>query len=120
MVQVLDLPAGNLEQPVSHMSSMICLSPHNTDHHLGCAGEIYIADGYIGWLCMYYGEPGRSLDWRTALLQNSLPNQESQLFQNYVGSGVCLFPDPLAGLSMKGFVQGLHLASLYPARLFVR
>ena len=69
---------------------------------------------------MYYGEPGRSLDRQTAFFQNSLPNWEFWLFQNYVGSGVCLFLDPLAGLSMKGFVQGLHLASLYPVRLLGR
>ena len=66
MVQVLDLPAGNPEQPVSRMSSMICLSPHNTDHHLGHTGVIYTVDGYIGWLHMYYG--GRSLDQQTVLL----------------------------------------------------
>ena len=55
------LLAGNLEQPVSHMSSTICLSPHNTFHHLGHAGVIYTVDTYIGWLHMYYGEPSRSL-----------------------------------------------------------
>ena len=102
-----------------HMSSTICLSLHNTYHRLGHAGVIYIVDGYIGWLRTYYGEPGRSLDLRTALLWNSLPNWEFQLCWNYIGSGVCLFLDPLAGLSVKGFLQGLHLASLYPVRLFV-
>ena len=120
MVQVLDLLAGNPEQLVTRMSSTICLSLCSTDHHLGHASGIYIVDGYIGWLHMYYGEPCRNLDWQTALLWNSLPNWEFWLFQNYVGAGVCLFLDPLAGLSMKGFVQGLHPASLYPARLFVR
>ena len=117
MVQVPDLPAGNLEQPLTH--SKICLSLCSTNHHLGHAGGIYIVDGYIGWLCMYYGEPGRSLDRQTALLWNSLPNWEFWLFHNYVRSGVFLFPDPLAGLSMMGFVQGLDQASLYPVRLFV-
>ena len=119
MVQVLDLPAGNLEQPVSHMSGTFCRSPCNTDHCLGHLSEIYILDGYIGWLHMYYGEPGRSPSWQTALLPNSHPNQEFQFFQNYVWSGICLVPDPLASLSMKGFVQGLHPASLYPERLTV-
>ena len=119
MVQVLDLLAGNLEQPVCRMSHTICLSQHNTDHRLECAGVIYIVDRYIGWLCTYYGEPGRSLDQRTALLRNSLPNWEFWLCQNYIGSGVCLFLDPLAGLSVKGFLQVLRLASLYPVRLFV-
>ena len=113
MVQVLDLPAGNLEQPVSHMIGTICQSPPKTDRHLGHASEIYILDGYIGWLCMYYGEPDKNLNRQTALLQNSPPNREFQFFQNYVWSGICLSPDPLAGLSMKGFVQGLCLASLY-------
>ena len=116
MVQVLDLPAGNLEQPVCCMSHTICLFLHNTDHHLGLAGVIYIVEGYIGWLQMYYAEPGRSLDQQTALLRNSLPNQEFRVCRNYVGSGVL---DPLAGPSMKGILQGLHLASLYPVRLFV-
>ena len=94
------------------MSCTICLSPHNTFHHLGHAGVIYTVDGHIDWLCTYYGEPGRSLDQRTALPQNSLPNWEFRLCQNYVGSGVCLFLDPLPGLSVKGFLQVLHLASL--------
>ena len=105
MVQVLDLPAGNPEQPVTRMSSTICLSPHSTGHHLGHTSGIYIVDGYIGWLCMY--EPGRRPNWQTALLGNSPPNWEFQFFQNYVGSGICLVPDPLAGLSVKEFVQGL-------------
>ena len=119
MVQVLDLPASNLEQPVSHMSSTICLSPQNIFHRREHAGVIYIVVGYIGWLHMYYGEPGRSLNWQTVLLQNSLTNQQFWLFQDYVGSGVCLFLDLLAGLSVKGFLQVLRLASLYPVRLFV-
>ena len=68
---------------------------------------------------MYYGALSRSLDRRTILLLNSLPDQEFQLFQNYVGPGVCLFLDPLAGLSVKGFQQELCLASLYPVWLFV-
>ena len=119
MVQVLDLPAGNLEQPVSRMSSMICRSPHNTDHHLGHASEIYIIDGYIGWLHTCYDKPGRNLNWQTALLGNSPPNQEFRFSQNCVGSGVCLVSDPLAGLSVKGLVQGLCLASLYPEWLTV-
>ena len=34
MVQVLGLLAGNLEQPVSHMSSMLCQLPRNTSHRL--------------------------------------------------------------------------------------
>ena len=34
MVQVLDLPASNLEQPVSRMSSMLCQLPRSTSHHL--------------------------------------------------------------------------------------
>ena len=119
MVQVLDLLAGNLEQPVSHVSSMFCQSPCNTDHHLGHEGRIYNLDGYIGWLHMYYGVLGMSLSRQTALVQNSPPNQEFRLFQNYVRPGVCLVPDPLTGLSMKGFVQGLHLASLYPERLTI-
>ena len=76
MVQVLDLLASNPEQPVSRMGSTICLSPCSTDHHLEHASGIYILDGYIGWLCMYYGEPGRSLDRQTALLWNSPPNGE--------------------------------------------
>ena len=76
MVQVLDLLAGNLEQPVSHMIGTICQSPHNTGGHLGHASEIYILDGYIGWLCMYYGEPGKNLSQQTALLPNSPPNWE--------------------------------------------
>ena len=101
------------------MSCTICLFLHNTDHHLGHAGVIYIADGYIGWLHTYYGEPDRSLDRRTVLLWNSLPNQEFWLCQNYIGSGVCLFIDTLAGLSVKEFLQVLRLASLYPVRLFV-
>ena len=75
MVQVLDLPAGNLEQLVSHASSMLSQPPHNTDHHLGCASGIYILDRYIGWLCMCYGVLGMSLNQQTAL-QNSPPNQE--------------------------------------------
>ena len=119
MVQVLDLPAGNLEQLVSHVSSMFSQSLRNTDCHLGHAGRIYNLDGYIGWLHMYYGALGMSLSQQTALLQNSPPNQEFQLFQNFVMPGVCLVPDPLTGLSMKGFVQGLHLASLCPERLTV-
>ena len=119
MVQVLDLLAGNLEQPVSHMSSMICRFPCNTDCHLGHASEIYILDGYIGWLHTCYGGPGRNLNWQTALLGNSPPNQKFQFSQNYVGSGVCLVPDSLAGLSVKGFVQGLCPASLYPEWLTV-
>ena len=68
---------------------------------------------------MCYGEPGRNPNRQTALPRNSPPNRECRFFQNYVGSGVCLVPDPLAGLSMNGFVQGLHLASLYPERLTV-
>ena len=74
MAQVLDLPVGNLEQLVCHMSHTICLFPHNTFHHLGHAGVIYAVDGYFSWPHMYYGEPDRSLDQRTVLLQNSLPN----------------------------------------------
>ena len=101
------------------MSRTICLSPHNTVHCLGHAGVIYIVDGYIGWPHMYYDEPGRSLDRRTVLLQNSLLKWEFQLCQNYIGSGVCLFLGPLAGLSVKGFLQVLRLASLYPVKLFV-
>ena len=116
---MLDLLAGNLEQPVFHVSSTIYQFPHNTDCHLGHASEIYILDGYIGWLCMYNAEPGRNPSRKTALFQNSPPNREFRIFQNYVGSGVCLVPDPLAGLSMKGFVQGLCPASLYPERLTV-
>ena len=76
MVQVLDLPAGNLEQPVSRMIGKICQSPHNTDFHLGHASEIYILDRYISWLCMYYVGPGKNLNWQTALLWNSPPNWE--------------------------------------------
>ena len=68
---------------------------------------------------MCYGVPSTNPDQQTALLQNSPPNQEFQIFQNYVGPGVCLVPDPLAGLLMKGFVEGLHLASLYPERFTV-
>ena len=68
---------------------------------------------------MYYGVLGKSPSWQTALLQNSPPNWEFQLFQNYVMRGVCLVPDPLTGLLMKGFVQGLHPASLHPERLTV-
>ena len=119
MVQVLDLLAGNLEQPVSHVSSTFCLSLHNTACHLGHASGIYILDGYIGWLCTCYSAPGTSPNRQTALLQNSPPNWEFRLFQNYVRSGVCLVPDPLTGLLMRGFVQGLHLASLCPERLTV-
>ena len=76
MVQVLDLPAGNLEQSVSRMIGTICQSPHNTDCHLGHASEIYILDGYISWLRMYDGEPGKNLNRQTALLWNSPPNRE--------------------------------------------
>ena len=119
MVQVLDLLAGNLEQPVSRMIGTICQSPCNTDHRLGHASEIYILGGYISWILMNYGEPGKNLNRQTALLWNCPPNQEFLFFQNYVWSGICLVPDPQAGLSLKGFVQGLHLASLYPERLIV-
>ena len=49
MVQALDLSAGNLEQPVSHMSHTICLFPHNMFHHLGHAGVISPVDEYISW-----------------------------------------------------------------------
>ena len=119
MFRVLDLLAGNLEQPVCCMSHTICPSPHNTFHHLGHAGVIYTVDGYIDWPHMYYGEPDRSLDQCTVLPWNSLPDQEFWLCQNYVGSGFHLFLDPLAGLSVEGFLQELHLASLYPVRLFV-
>ena len=63
---------------------------------------------------MYYGVLGKSPNWQTALLLNSPPNQEFLVFSNYVGSGVCLVPGPLTGLSMKGFVQGLCLGSLCP------
>ena len=118
MVQVLYLPTSNLEQPVCHMSHTICLLPHNMFHRLGWAGVIYTVDGYIDWLHMYYGEPSKSLGQCTVLLWNSLLNQEFWLCQNYIGSGVCLFLDPQAGLSVKGFLQVLHLASLYPVKLF--
>ena len=60
-----------------------------------------------------------SLSQQTALLPNSPPNHEFRLFQNYFRPGVYLVPDHLTDLSMKGFVQGLHLASLYPERLTV-
>ena len=119
MVQALDLPAGNLEQLVSSMSRTICLFPHNTFHHLGHAGVIYTVDEYIGWPHMYYGEPDRNLDLRTVLLQNSLPDQEFQLCWNYFGSVVHLFLDAMAGLSVKGFLPELRLASLCPVRLLV-
>ena len=68
---------------------------------------------------MYCGAIGMSLNRQTALLPNSPPNQEFLLFQNYVRPGVCLVPDPLTGLSIRGFVQGLCLASLCPERLTV-
>ena len=68
---------------------------------------------------MCYGGPGMSLSWQTALLPNSPTNWECRLFQNYIGPGVCLVPDPLTDLSMKGFVQGLRLASLCPEMLTV-
>ena len=116
---MLDLLAGNLEQPVSCISHTICLFPHNTFHHLGHAGVIYTVNEYIGWPHMYYGEPDRSPDLRTVLLQNSLPDGEFWLSQNYFGSDVHLFLDPLTGLSVEGFLQELHLASLCPVRLFV-
>ena len=119
MVQVLDLPAGNLEQPVCCMSHTICLFSHDTFHCLGHADVIYTVDGYIDWPHTYYGEPYRSLDGHTVLLQNSLPNWGFRLCQNYVGSGVHLFLDPLVGLSVKGFLQELHLASLCPVSLFL-
>ena len=119
MVQVLDLPAGNLEQPVSRMSPTICLFPHNTFHCLGHAGVIFTVDECIGWPDMYYGEPDRSLDLCTVLLPNSLPDWEFWLCQNYIGSVIHLFLDPQAGLSVEGFLQELHLASLCPVRLFV-
>ena len=68
---------------------------------------------------MYYGVLGMSLSRQTALLLNSPPNQEFRDFQNFVGPGVCLVPDPLTGLLMKGSVQGLCLASPCPARFTV-
>ena len=80
---------------------------------------MYILDGCFGWPHMYYGGPGRSPNCQTALLWNPPPNQEFRIFPNHVGSGICLVPDSLAGLSVEGFVQGLHLASLYPERLTV-
>ena len=119
MVQALDLPAGNSEQPVSHMSHTICLFPHNAFHHLGHAGVIYTVDEYISWPHMYYGEPDRSLDLLTVLLQNSLPDWVFWLCWNYFGSVVHLFLNPLAGLSVEGFLLELHLASLCLVRLFV-
>ena len=119
MVQVLDLPAGNLEQPVSHMSHTICLFPHNRFCHLGHAGVIYTVDECIGWPHMYYGEPDRSLDLHTVLLLNSFPDQEFLLCWDYVGSVIHLPLDPQAGLSVEVFLQELHLARLCPVRLFV-
>ena len=119
MVQALDLLAGNLEQPVSHMSRTICLFLHNTCHHLGHAGVIYTVDKCICWPHMYYGEPDRSLDLRTVLLPNSLPDQEFWLCRNYIGSVIHVFLDLQADLSVEGFRQELHLASLCPVRLFV-
>ena len=104
MAQALDLPAGNLEQPVSDMSHTIRLFPHNTFHHLGHAGVIYTVDKYIDWLHVYYGEPGKSLGQCTVLLQNSLLNWEFRLCRNYNESVIHLFLDPLAGLSVKGFL----------------
>ena len=101
------------------MSHTICLFPHNMFHCLGHAGVIYTVDEYIDWLHRHYGEPGKSLGQHTVLLQNSLLNQEFQFCQNYVGSVVHLFLDSLAGLSVKGFLQVLHLASLCPVMLFV-
>ena len=88
MVQLLDLPAGNLEQLVSCANNKLYRSPHSTDRHLGCAIGICILDRYIGWLCMCCGVPGTSPNWQTALLQNSPPNWEFQSFQNYVDPGV--------------------------------
>ena len=101
------------------MSHTICLFPHNAFHHLGHAGVIYTVDECIGWPHMYYGEPDRSLDLRTVHLPNSLPDREFLLCQDYVKSVIHLFLDPQAGLSVKRFLQELHLASLCPVRLFV-
>ena len=73
---------------------------------------------YIDWPQMYCDALSRSLDQGTVLLLNFLPAVGFQLVLNYVGSGVCLFFDHLAGLSVKESLQELHLVSLYPARLF--
>ena len=56
---------------------------------------------------MYYGVLSRSLDQCTVLHQNSLLDQEFWLCWNYVGSGVCLFLDPLAGLISEGISTGI-------------
>ena len=99
-------------------STHVC-TPAMSSNHPGHVGVIYTVDGYIGLPHMYYVEPNRSLGQQTVLLQNSLQNWEFWLLQNYVGSGGCLFLDPLVGLLVKGFLQELCLANLYPVRLFV-
>ena len=93
--------------------------PHNTSHHLKQVGMICNLGEYVDWPQMYCNALSRSLDRHTVLLPNFLPAVGFQLFLNYIRPGVCLFLDHLAGLFVKEFLQELHLASLYPVRLFV-
>ena len=85
MVQLIDLPAGNLEQPVSFVNKTFGQPQHSTDHHLRHVIWINILGEYVGWPHMCCGVLSMSPNQQTALLPNSPLDLESQNYQKYIG-----------------------------------
>ena len=73
MVQVLDLPAGNPEQSVSHTCSMLCQLPCSTSLHLKQVVVIGNLSKYIDLPQMYCDVLSRYLDPGIVLLPIFLP-----------------------------------------------